>query len=78
MELLYGPNFPILAPDTRPGDYGLGLDYSNVDGDSHMSDVTVCAASLSHAIYKWGLVRFEIHVFEMGCSIRSFGVKPSP
>lgn len=78
VELLYGRNFPILAPDTRPGDYGLGLDYSNVHGDSHMSDVVICATSLAHAEYKWAFVRFEIHAFEMGCFIRSIGVKPSP
>lgn len=51
VELLYGPNFSILAPYTPSGDSELGLDFFNYDGDSHMSDTVTCAAFRDHAEY---------------------------
>ncbi|CAI8589007.1 unnamed protein product [Vicia faba] len=57
LELLYGRNFPILSPDTPPGDSGSGLDSSNDDGDSQMSDIVVCTAFLAHAKHKIQSIR---------------------
>lgn len=47
VELLYGQNFRILAPDTPLGDSGSRLDYTNDDSDSQMSDTTIHTASLT-------------------------------